>query len=459
MAGDLPPESGAPPASAPPPASKPSVRVFQCPGCGATLNIKAVGQTITVGCGSCGATLDTSREDVQLVEKGQVLKRRIDLPIGTRGQFEGSVFEILGVMGRHDEASGYAWKEYLLFNPYQGFRWLSEAGGQWSYVSPLKGVPKVDDSISFKTGMKPRAELGGRTFVHFQNSVGIVDFVIGEFYWRVRKGDKSKLADYVDPPDLLSCETNESERIWTRCTYLTPEAVGAAFRLPNPLPYAIGVAPNQPNPYLERWRGLRDTWFLFTIAILVLFVLHKIRSPHQELFEESLHYEPTATAAEKVVRLGPYEITGNGNFELDLHADLNNSYFDADVDLVNDSTGEAHDMQVGAEYWSGYDSDGSWSEGSTSGDDLETGIGPGTYHLVITPSAANGANTPTPVSYRLKGVRGVSVGSNFFLAWLILSVYPLFTFFRSSAFESERWSNSDYAPSDSGDGDDWSSDD
>ena len=37
----------------------------------------------------------------------------------------------------------YSWREYLLFNPYKGFRYLTEYNGHWNYVTPLKSVPEV----------------------------------------------------------------------------------------------------------------------------------------------------------------------------------------------------------------------------------------------------------------------------------------------------------------------------
>lgn len=445
MAGELPPKDG------PAPASKPKIRIFQCPNCGATLEIRAVGQTITVGCRACGSTLDTAQDEVKLVEKGQLLKRNIHVPIGSRGTFSGQLFEVIGVMGRVDLTTSYAWKEYLLYNPYQGFRWLSEAGGHWNFVVPIKEAPRVDDDFNFKTGTKPRATLGGRMFTHFQNSDARVEYVLGEFYWRVKKGDRSKLADYVDPPELLSCESNGNERMWSRCTYLTPEEIQSAFKLPTKLPYPVGIAPNQPNTRLVTWRALRGIWAVFTLACLFLFVFHHLRSPRLQVFQQSLLYDPLDI--EKVKKIGPFEITGTGNFEIRLNASLNNAYLDVDADLVNESTGRSYDLQLGAEYWSGYDSDGSWNEGSTSSSDLETGIGPGTYHVNLTPSAGSGAGKTPQIGYTVSGVRGVPVGSNLFLVWLLLSVFPIWVFLRASAFESERWSGSDYAPMDGGDED------
>jgi hypothetical protein len=451
MVGEIPPPHDTPPSEAP---KKPGVRVFQCPSCGATLEIRAVGQTITVGCRSCGSTIDTSREDVQLVEKGQLLRRQIYIPFGARGTFGGTPFEMIGVMGRIDQTSNYGWKEYLLYNPYQGFRWLSEAGGQWSFVSPMKAAPTIDDSINFTTGTKPRATFGGRTYTHFQNTDAVVDFVLGEFYWRVKKGDRSKLADYVDPPDLLSCETNGTERIWSRCEYLTSAALQAAFKLTSPLPYASGVAPNQPNPYRESWVGLRKTWLLFSVVLFALLVFHKAASPRKQVFSKSFTYD--SKVLEKNVKTEPFEILGGGgNLQLELQSDIHNSFLDVDVDLVNDSTGESHDMQLGSEYWSGYDSDGSWSEGSTHADDLETGVNPGIYHMNLTPTGGTGSSgDPFNVTYTLTATRGVPVVSNFLLAWLLLSLTPLWFYFRAAAFESERWSSSDYAGTDSGNDDD-----
>jgi len=61
-----------------------------------------------------------------------------------RGQIEGVTWEAIGFQVRQivvDDVP-YSWDEYLLFNPYYGFRYLSEYEGHWNYIRTLPLVPR-----------------------------------------------------------------------------------------------------------------------------------------------------------------------------------------------------------------------------------------------------------------------------------------------------------------------------
>src|SRR5215207_8791431 len=100
-------------------------------------------------------------------------------PAGRQGRVRGAGVHLIGYMVRSVEFEGvrYFWQEYLLYEPAVGFRWLVESDGHWSYVTP---VPPGEVSES-----GPRATHGGRSFKMFQDAVARVEYVEGEFYWRV----------------------------------------------------------------------------------------------------------------------------------------------------------------------------------------------------------------------------------------------------------------------------------
>src|SRR5882724_2902313 len=98
------------------------VRVLNCPSCGGIVRIRANGISITVICGSCGSTLDVANPDVRLIAEAQARTREPPIPIGMRGTLAGATWEVVGFQSRSDVANGWSWGEYLLFNPYLGFR-------------------------------------------------------------------------------------------------------------------------------------------------------------------------------------------------------------------------------------------------------------------------------------------------------------------------------------------------
>ena len=95
----------------------------------------------------CGAVLDARDPRHQVLAKYRhKLGVTPKIPIGTRGTLRGEQLEGLGPMRRAVRYSGvvYSWDEYLLWNPYKGFRWMVESNGHWLLVKTVE--TKVQES-------------------------------------------------------------------------------------------------------------------------------------------------------------------------------------------------------------------------------------------------------------------------------------------------------------------------
>ncbi len=107
--------------------------------------------------------IDTSTGEGELIQKGTKLNREIYIPIGSRGKMNGVEWAVIGVLGRIDPKYLVSWKEYLLYNPYQGFRWLAEADGHWNFAVPMKQIP-TDNGKQSVTAF-------ARDYRHFQGGM------------------------------------------------------------------------------------------------------------------------------------------------------------------------------------------------------------------------------------------------------------------------------------------------
>jgi hypothetical protein len=437
-----------------------AVKPLTCPGCGGTITLRAAGYTVTVVCQYCGSILDVANPDVRLIKEFHEAAAQLEIPLGTRGTLRGVEWEAIGYV-RRSEGGAYPWEEYLLFNPYHGYRWLISNGRGWSFGELLTRAPYwMSGSVS----------LDGETYTpFFADGRPQVDYVLGEFYWRVQVGEQVAADDYVRPGFMLSREANEQEVSWTRSALLEPDEIEAAFGVQaprNPWP----PLPHQPSPY----RKAMKTGLIFALGGMGLLLLLTIMfSGGPVLLRQSLPL--SLDGREQSVSFGPITVTRPYQV-VRIRAEapnLSNAWVDLEYSLVNRQTQQAYAAYGLAERYSGSDSDGPWTEGDRGATVKLAAIPRGTYDLVVDYTGnrwTGGSYTPTyswnPDGTATQGganeTLSIEVGqgqvfpSNFFLAVILLFVPLLFIVRKHWRFESARRAESDFAPAG---GDDDSDDD
>ena len=103
------------------------------------------------------------------------------------------------------------------------------------------------------------------------------------------------------------------------------------------------------------------------------------------MMDPKTHTSSTASAEASgdVKFSNKFQLDGGKNVLFDLSADVANNWVYATLDLVNDDTGSVVNIDKTIEYYSGYDSDGSWTEGSNTAAEVIGPVEPGTYVLRV----------------------------------------------------------------------------
>jgi hypothetical protein len=405
------------------------VRAIVCPGCGASISLRALGQSVVVACPSCQSVIDISRPEIRLIRKYQEQARQLRLPLGARGSLGGQMLEVIGAMGRSSQ--GYAWEEYLLFSPFLGFRWLVFDQGHWNFGKTVKDAAQLDAHTPVYQGQAYR---------YFQSGQATVDWVMGEFYWQVRAGDVAQTADFVSGRYMLSREQLADEITWTLLAYMDPEEIEAAFHTRSARPLEPAV--NQPNPHSATLRGMARVVYIALGCAVVLQLLTMIAARNTPLPVGTYHFVHEPGEEEQV--FGPLQLrSGRSLNQLSARADLQNSWVELDCALVNDSSGEVFRFSNEFEFYSGVDSDGGWSEGKRSGDSLLAEIPSGTYHLLVEGSGRAQGGQPLNQDVALTLRHDIVPWRNFWITVLLILAYPLLLFARSMQFEQARWSDED----------------
>jgi ribosomal protein S27AE len=449
---------------------------LSCPSCGAAVSLRAAGQSMSAVCGSCGAVIDTATPELKVIQEADAAVRDLAplLPIGQRGKLLDVDYEVIGFVSRADQWS--TWSEYLLFNPWLGFHWLVSFQGHWTLVDRLSSMPSETANTVY---------FAGRLYKIFAKGSATVKGVLGEFYWKVQRGEAAEVTDYIAPPEIVSREAYPglAEVTWSHGKYVMPKVVGDAFAVQN-LPTPEGIYLNEPNPFTKKWREIRWVFFL---SLPILFLIWAFTMPTEvKVVDASFVFQrpllptpapaptppprsgslwdtmdklrqqsgPTATPAsapspaatpdtQQTFFTPRFQLTGGDQrVNIEASAAVDNSWLDLDIDLVNAQTNQSIPAPLEIAYYHGYDSDGSWTEGSTNAHIELPAVPAGEYFLTIEPSADEKIKQ-LPFTARVQS--GGAFFGNCIVVLVLVMFYPIMLVWRGLRRETERWSQSDYS--------------
>ncbi|MBX7532407.1 DUF4178 domain-containing protein [Qipengyuania sp. 1XM1-15A] len=419
----------------------PSVKAITCPSCGGTLELRASGFSTLIVCLYCGSELDLTNPQVKLLAEHAQAGAELVLPIGSRGHLKGTDWTVIGYLERNDGWS--AWGEYLLFNPYEGYRWLIHQDAGWSFGVPFLIQPGSPRGLTQKIGNEYFKKC-------FRETTNTVDYVLGEFYWQVRKGDQAEVNGYVSGNRMLSCEIVGDGYEWTMEEWVSSTEVAEAFGIENSGQYpetGTHPLPHQPNPNA----GLAGYMFKVGAAALLLALVFAIvfgsSSPRSEV---SLLAGNSPQSRQVVIE--PFTITGSSQpFTIDTRGEPgDNSWLDVEYVLTNMDTGESRVANQPIEYYFG----GNWREDDRRGTIKLSSVPPGRYSLeaeVIRPEDERGAyvaQTPTAKPVEIVAGPGGIFWSNLFLLFVVLFGPAFWVLAKAMSFEAVRRDDYDYGHDD-----------
>jgi hypothetical protein len=219
-------------------------RGVACPSCGAALRVQ-LSTTLSIACHQCRAVVDLTSASQQGVGGdlqcyAQKNGTEPQIPLGSTGHLAlGSTtalpWQVVGYVERCEvpedaDDEQVFWREYLLYNRTAGFAFIVDSQDGWSWSAPLTGAPERAG-----TGAKYR----GVIYRKLYDYNGMVTYVLGEFYWRVTKNQRTANSDYqgtgtATKKRLNREQTNnnaQQEVVWSGGETLTADQVIHAFKL------------------------------------------------------------------------------------------------------------------------------------------------------------------------------------------------------------------------------------
>ncbi len=262
-------------------------RTLQCPSCGAALEVK-LATTQSIVCRQCKSVIDLTSQQQgnvggDLAHYAQAHGAEPQIPLGTVGTlaFGGAKalpWQVVGyverceVAGSGDDEQTF-WREYLLYHRTEGFAFLVDADDGWSWAVPVTGVPQ-----SFGRNGQDSVKYRDVVYQKLYDYVGKVTYVLGEFYWRLSRDERTANSDYVGTGAASTKRLNreqteggaDREIVWSAGETLTAEQVIAAFRLA-PDKRAALQRDELPTTFKGSIVGKIFFWIFIIVLVLLLF--------------------------------------------------------------------------------------------------------------------------------------------------------------------------------------------
>ena len=256
-------------------------RSIECPGCGASLAI-TLDTTQSIACGQCHTVTDVSQgiggelAHYRQNNSGEGGLQPL-IPLGRSGTLslgtpQAEPWQVVGYLERcdlpspGDDEEQVFWREYLLYHREHGFAFLvdSEEDG-WSWMRPITGTPG---------GQGDRVTWRGVTYQKGYSYRAKVTWVLGEFYWRVRRGEEAQVTDYAGTgkasTSRLSKEQTAGEVVWSAGRTIDAVVVAKAFGIAD---HAALQRDAAPLASVKSPAAMSRTAVLIVLFVLLMIIL------------------------------------------------------------------------------------------------------------------------------------------------------------------------------------------
>ncbi len=363
------------------------------------------------------------------------------IPLGSTGVIRNKQWEVIGYIERKESEDNY-WSEYLLFSAeFAEYSWLTEANGHWNLIFKSKIIP----DLSYKSSsslMKTIADYNGEKYCLFHKGISELKFANGKFNFPLELGENVHFEDYVNPPKILTYESCAESKTWSIGEYINSSVIKKAFGISSEkMPYNVGVSSNQLSYSKKFYNQIFKFWVFFLIFLTFLHLINLKCAKNEIVYSEKFIYNPNDLEKTKVT--SQFELNnGSKNVEIFLTAFINNNWMEIKGELINDDNGYSIDFNESIEFYTGFDSDGSWSEGSQISSIVLPQVPSGKYHINLEADSKELSET----QYEIVVKRDVEIWSNYFFSLLLISLLPVLALILKKRFETQQWADSNFIP-------------
>lgn len=336
-------------------------------------------------CSSCSHLIDIQKNTSTKVVKKPT--GNVVLKVGQQGVIDDVEYTVTGIVIRK-YGNRIFWREYYLKDKKGEDAFLSESDGHWVL---LHAINEMD--IKRRSRNSTILEFGMRSFRRYETTECHIDAAAGFFEDRLDFG-LSTYREYVNGSRMVSEEKSSGFTQYFSGTHISKYRVKNAFGIQS-LPNYSGIGIVQPF-YLN----FRQTVNIIGAAALVicLIQLYVLTSrTNRSVFEQEIHF---ADVRNKEMVSKSFELSGGwAPLKVELSSNVNNSWANVGIGLVNETTSETVFASKDIEEYHGYEDGESWSEGGQNESFSFCGVPSGKYHFLISAERQEAVPSTTTSTY------------------------------------------------------------
>lgn len=394
-----------------------------CYNCNTTTALDVNFEVITFACPNCTSVYKNTRDvGLKFHNKRQPYSFDEKLELGKTATFDNKEYKITGILIKKNR--GFEWTEYILEAKQGDYLYLSEAAGHWILLTEIEFDKKVGNhplTIEYEDVIYDRYDYYYPTLIAAQ---GFFDFDIF---------DKIELIEYINPPLMFSFEKLGHEQTSFLGRHISKSEMKKAFGTSS-LPSKRGIG--QVQPFIFDIRNLALTFcFVAVLILLTNWYLNKDRVEKNVLNTE-ISFDQFTT---KDYVTPSFDLNGSSApLSIRVHSNVDNSWANVQVALINEMTGEEIYANKDIEYYHGYTDGENWTEGNPTEEFNICGVAAGKYHLSITPMKATEDIQNQAVQIQANWSSPST--RNVWMVFIFMIVFVIGMYYLDKNFEERRWS-------------------
>lgn len=420
------------------------VKSFPCVHCENEIEVKTYPFAQSCACIHCGLQYVLKEDEYRSTQKYSSFDAGSDITLHTTGEIKGVRYEVIGYALKEENNQYHSqWKEYTLYNRKEGYAFLSEYDGHWTYVRE-RGAAPVLKSDKVKTFV-----YSDEDFQLFNAYSFNILNARGEFSNNLFQTEDTYCKEFISPPEVWIREQNKQEGItWFLGEHIPSRTLENTFTMPAGAPYKTGIGAVEPKFFISPYKLVAAA----VMAILFLVALHLFVSAFRQnrvVLDQQFSFASEQSANDSALNLlfvsQPFHFDkSRSNVEFNVFAPVQNDWFELGATLVNKNTGAEYSLEKGVEYYYGYTDGENWTEGSRNENAYLTQIPAGDYVLQL--QGVRSAAYDHVKEFHVTVTYDVQTERNLFFSILILLVWPVVQYVRTNKIEKKRWYNSPFSP-------------